>query len=62
MPFIRNIRAAKPITPQIAGRCSAISLIPRRMVSFYNADIAGLTEEQVEVCHACPLREDIRLG
>ncbi|KAH9030613.1 acyl-CoA dehydrogenase/oxidase [Lactarius pseudohatsudake] len=52
MPFIRNIRASKFITPQIAGRYSAIGLIPSRMASFYNANIAGLTEEQVEFRNA----------
>jgi hypothetical protein len=57
MPFIRNIRVARLITPQISGKCPAISRIPRRMASFYSANIAGLTEEQVEV-RQCPLRED----
>jgi len=49
MIFLRNIRVAKHTTSQIAGRCSVISPISHRMVSYYNAQIAGLTEEQVEV-------------
>ncbi|KAH9079158.1 acyl-CoA dehydrogenase NM domain-like protein [Lactarius deliciosus] len=52
MPFIRNIRTSKFITPQTSGRYSATGHIPRRMVSFYNANIAGLTEEQVEFRNA----------
>jgi hypothetical protein len=59
MPLICNIRAAKLVTPYISsGRYSAISLFPRRLASFYNANIAGLTEEQIEVCQAGSLRED----
>jgi len=50
MPFICNIRAARLIAPHISGRYSATSLFPRRLASFYNVNIAGLTEEQVEVC------------
>lgn len=58
MSFLRSVRAAKLITSQISGKCSTISLIPRRMASFYNANVAGLTEEQVEVRQACQLPED----
>ena len=56
MTLICNIRATKLIAPHISGTYSAINLLPRRLASFYNVNIAGLTEEQVEVCQDCLLR------
>jgi hypothetical protein len=46
MTFIRYLRTPKCPT----GKFSTPSFKFHRMASFYNVDVAGLTNEQAEVC------------
>lgn len=49
MKFIRHLRAPRCITARRTAIFSPYGISSRRMASFYNVDIAGLTDEQVEV-------------
>jgi hypothetical protein len=49
MKFIRHLRAPRCIIARHTPNFSPYGINSRRMASFYNVDIAGLTDEQVEV-------------
>ena len=49
MKFIRFLRTPRCIIARRTANFSPYGINFRRMASFYNVDIAGLTDEQVEV-------------
>ena len=53
MKFIRHLRTPRCIIARRTADFSPYGISSRRMASFYNVDIAGLTDEQAEVRAAC---------
>lgn len=49
MKFIRHLRTPRCIISRHSPYFSPYGIGFRRMASFYNVDVAGLTDEQVEV-------------
>ncbi|KAH9977381.1 hypothetical protein BGW80DRAFT_1288916, partial [Lactifluus volemus] len=49
------------IIRRLTGRRFTIGVTPRRMASFYNADVAGLTDAQVEFRNAVSEFAHVRL-
>ncbi len=49
MTFIRHLRTPRCIIARRTANFFPHGISFRRMASFYNVDIAGLTDEQVEV-------------
>jgi len=49
MTLIRYLQTPKYIAPRLSGNFSPLNFMVRRMASLYNVDIAGLTDEQIEV-------------
>lgn len=49
MKFIRHLRTPRCIIARRSPNLSPYVIGFRRMASFYNVDVAGLTDEQVEV-------------
>lgn len=50
MKSIRYLRTSKSINARRIVNLSLIGTSFRRMAHFYNVDVAGLTDEQAEVC------------
>ena len=50
MKSIRYLRTSKCINARRTINLSPLSIGIRRMAHFYNVDVAGLTDEQAEVC------------
>jgi hypothetical protein len=55
MKSIRYLRTSKYINARRIINLSPLGTSFRRMAHFYNVDVAGLTDEQAEVCN--PLRK-----
>lgn len=49
MKSLRYLRTPKCINARRIARFSPLCISFRRMAHFYNVDVAGLTDEQVEV-------------